>query len=716
MNKSTPMMSLLHGNSCSDLPLNVSYTKEFTPYTPRPIHSTDFSTQPSNSILNYLPSHIILEIFQYVHQYDLVNLLVLCKAISPLAIERLYRRVTVILNADIPVMYHNSSDYIRQNGIKFMDSSLIMTTQQLLGFLEVLGSHPHLIQKVKYFIFDKCHPNLANEVTDSFYHDRQAREDRCNEGQLSHIQNDIIKLFGTQATQLSFLHITFIDFISGIEKYSNFLSNSNVRNRIFKLFCLDLPSLYTPAIPQSLTNLFLMLDEMELMETDTIDLSSPQFQCFNSLFTLSCSTNNQLGLEILRKFRLNNDLKLNLKGLTIFHCHKEDLMMEDEFNFNHDAISLSDNLLLSDYINGLNKKLDFKVIESTIELAKLKNLYLKIDCNEHINNNCTCFPQFFKDMTECTTKNHGLPQLDSFELEVFPKFEWLRPHQLLENILTPLGTFIKSLSHLSRLTIAFSTPGFKMFHNSMGMTSLMLNRLNERLMEAFFLCFLSSTNYGTIKNLRTLQLPDFFTSFIYYKPNFYESLLHTCKCWGCQLVLDRLKEEFYPINDEYDDRDDEERLNDGMDLQSTYYIVIGFILGKLQADREVCVPIKQKTFNFSNYPIYKGQPHTLHSHFHKTRDCNCLQTDPSGKSPLNIDTLTTTYIIHQLAPIKDYLSMIFYKLDNLMIHGIYYQNVEGIMVPIFDNEEYPQELLQERAIEINEGLIPEVPFGQFRKT
>lgn len=700
-------MSLLHGKSCSDLPLNVCYSKDIPPYiamptTPRP---TGLSPdQPPNSILKYLPSNVIQEIFQYVHQYDLVNLLILCKEISPLAIERLYRRVTVILNADIPVMYYNSSHYIRENGIKFMDTSLIMSNDQLLLFLDILTKNPHLIQKVKYFIFDKCHPNLVGGTVPS---DSKS----FNEGQLSFIQNDIIEFFGAHATQLSFLHITFIDFISGIEKYSKFLSNENIRNRIFKLFCLDLSSLYTPLIPQCLTNLFLMLDEMELLETDVIDLSTPQYQCFNSLFTLSCSTNNQLGLEILRKFRLDNDLKLNLKGLTIFHCHKEDLLIDEEFNFNHHPTSLSSNLLLNEFISELDKKLDFKVIESTINLPNLKNLYLKIDCNEHRNNNCNCFPNFFRDMKKFTMENEGLPHLESFELEVFPNLEWLRPHQLLENILTPLGTFIKSLSNLSRLTIDFSTPGFKMFDNSMGMTSSILNRLNERLMEAFFLCFLSSDNYGTIKNLKTLQLPDFLTSFIYYKPNFYESLLHTCKCWGCQLVLERLKQDFYPINDDDDDRQDDE-----MDLQSTYYILIGFILGKLQADREVCVPIKQKTFNFNNYPIYKGQPHTLHSHFHKTKDCRCIEEDPRGTSSLNIDSLVTTYIIHQLAPIKDYLSMIFYKLDNLMIHGIYYQNVDGIMVPIFDNLEYPEELLEERAIEIEEGLIPKVPFGQFRKT
>ena len=65
-----------------------------------------------------------------------------------------------------------------------------------------------------------------------------------------------------------------------------------------------------------------------------------------------------------------------------------------------------------------------------------------------------------------------------------------------------------------------------------------------------------------LTNLKTLQLPDFFTSFIYYKPDFMESLLHTCKC--CQLVLNKLENEFY------------DKLIDE-NLETNYYMTIGYI-------------------------------------------------------------------------------------------------------------------------------------------
>lgn len=661
------------------------------------------SIQPANSILNKLPMNIILEIFQHVDQFDLVNLLTLCSSFYPLAIERLYKRVTVVLNADFPTRYKNDHKlFIQENGIKFMDSSLILSVTNLLKLMKILKNNPKLIPRIKFFVFDKCHADLVDTRFD-----------------LSTIQTQIIEFFGKNSSELNFLHITFVDFLNGVEKLTKFLLNENIRNRIFKLFVTNVEQFYNPIKPQGLTNLFLMLNEFDLMELEHIDLSKSQFDSFYSLFTLTCSTNNQLGFEVLNKLKLlNEDTKLKLKGLTLFHCHKEDFIDDDHDifnNFNNSTFRNNEQFL--NYVDEMNKKLNFDLLHEKIDLKFLTHLYLKIDCNEHRNNNCHCFPNFFKKLSQFATENDGLPQLKSFELELFPNLEWLRPHQLLESILTPLGTFIKTLSQLTRLTIDFSTPGFKMFDNSMGMSSFILNKLNERLMEAFFLCFFSSNKSRTIMNLKTLQLPDFLTSFIYYKPDFYQSLLHSCRCWGCQLVLEKLKTLFYPLSDD-DESDEENDIRDEeMDLQSTYYILIGFILGKLQADREVCIPIKQKTFNYKNYPIYKGQPHTLHNHFHRNyHNCKCeVDNDVHGKSRFNIDNLATTYIVHQLRPIIKYLSSIFYKLDNLMVHGIYYEfdKEKGELFPIFDDDEYPQSLLNEKSEEINIQDVPNLPFGKF---
>ena len=58
----------------------------------------------------------------------------------------------------------------------------------------------------------------------------------------------------------------------------------------------------------------------------------------------------------------------------------------------------------------------------------------------------------------------------------------------------------------------------------------------------------------------------------------------------------------------------------------------------------------------------------------------------------------------------------FINLDNLMIHGIYYERdpLIGKMIPIYDNSEYPQSFLMGAKDYIERGLNPPGPFGTFR--
>lgn len=691
--------------------------------------------------LSSLPDAVLEAIIENVDQFDLINLCTVNSRLNQIASNRLYKRVTIILKPEFPTRFNRDSKrYIRENGLKYMDTSLILSFENLVRFNQTVLANPLLIDKIKFFIFDKCETSITSMSGDSTAHSNIISQEMLNS-----THSEIVDLFGKHSDSINFLHITFVDFFNGVMKLNKFLSNDNVRNKLFKLLINKLDELYTPRLPPGLTNLFLLLDEIELSRTQIIDLGvGGNFEILNSLQTLTFSTTQHLGLDIIRKLELRFNEKLRLRGLTIFHCHKEVGPLQDSYT---DAAVEVDGELESasgstSYIKSIDKNLDFMTISAKIDLNYLSQLFLKIDCfidsrNEsHGDNGCNCFPKFFQDLTNYLVTHSGLPNLQIFELELFPNLEWLRPHQILEGILTPLGTFIKTLSSLTKLSIDFSTLGFKMFDNGMGMSSELLNKLNERLMQAFFLCFFStitqsteaqSSNYQTesylgvvISNLRTLQLPDFLTSFIYYKPDFYESFLHTCKCRGCYKVLRMLQEQFYPLNEEDNESDDNEvETGDGdnegkLDLQSSYYLLIGFILGKLQADREVCIPIKKSASNYRQYPIYKGQLHTLHHQFHLNDNCKCStrpEDDPSGTSPLNIDNLVTTYIIHQLRPIVKYLSKIFQKLDNLMIHGIYYEmSPEGIMKPIFDDEAYPFGFERFQV-----DPIPDLPFGCYKK-
>ncbi|CAK7902774.1 hypothetical protein CAAN1_18S01090 [[Candida] anglica] len=668
--------------------------------------------------LSPLPSSILSEVFEHVNQYDLVNLSLVNSVFYELSSARLYKKITVILDADFPCQYRDSAtSFVEDNGITNMDTSLIFDLAKLYQLHSTFTRNPALIRKVRYFVFDKCSPT-GHEGDDL-------------DITLSQFM-DILE--SSNVSSLNLLHITFIDFISGIDKLTSFMKNDKIRKRLCKLFINKLGDLYTPIVPQGLTNLFLMLDERELMEIEEIDLNSESFEILNSIQHLTCSTKEHLGLDILRKLKLRfNDQssKLKLKGFTAFHCHRdnEEIIREHQED-EQTQVQFPESM---SYLENMSKNLCFNTISSKIDISYLSQLFLKIDCNADRVDACDCFPTFFDDLTKYSVGNGGLPNLERFQLELFPNLEWLRPHQILESILTPLGTFIKSLASLSRLSIDFSTLGFKMFDNGMGMSSLLLNKLNERLMQAFFLSFFITSPTESISssytisspvteggdlscimaNLKTLQLPDFLTSFIYYRPEFYESLLHTCPCWGCQLVLDRLKELFIPLVSEKDDGEQEDETDEGsLDDESTYYLLIGFILGKLQADREVCIPIKRDSYKFDNYPIYKGQSHTLHTQFHSDENCQCF----GDHNIPDIDSLTTTYITHQIRPILNYLSKIFYNLDTLMIHGIFYKKTdEGRMVSIYDEDEYPASFLASRKTEDGGERRPKIPFGKYTK-
>lgn len=645
--------------------------------------------QPQNSIVRRLCPQVLLEVFQHVSQFELVNLALTCSLLSPLAVDRLYQRVTVVLNPQVPIRYRQDMRaYIHDNGIKFMDSSLILRPLSFVKFYLEIMRNPQIIQRIKFFIIDKCSPNVLDNT----------------ELNIHSLQERLMSLFADYSTQLNFLHITFVNFGSGMRQLSDFLTHSNIRNQIFKLFITNLESLYTPKVPPGITNLFMMLDEYELEREKVIDLDSPKYHAITSLFTLTCRTNRHLGLQVIRLLRLpnNNDprFKLQLKGFSLYHCHDKrvatnsvPLILPGQRHGYHEIDD-------DDYIQAMEKTLCFDVIDSKIDLTFLSRLFIKVDCVEHRNRSCDCFPQFFNNFTSFLICHGGLPNLKSLEIELFPNFEWLRPQQLLEGIIRPVGRFVRTLRLVSRLSLDLASPGFKIFDGALELSSTTLNKMNEQLLESFILSIYTGNQDNS--PLTTLQLPDFVTSFIYYKPEFYESLLHTCSCWGCNRVLEELKDLFFPLSN-HDDF-------------SAFYVILGDVLSRLQTDREVCIPIKPRTYNYSRYPMYRGQPHALHHHFHSGEsDCNCnIADDPQAEDPNNIDNLVVIYIIHQLQPIVGFLARVFKSVDTLMLHGIHYERQCCRFVPVFDSEEYSREFLEKVSSERENSITPRLPFGRFR--
>lgn len=306
--------------------------------------------------------------------------------------------------------------------------------------------------------------------------------------------------------------------------------------------------------------------------------------------------------------------------------------------------------------------LGFAAIDAIIDLSLVQTLVLDLGCSKGADE-CMCLARFADALREYLAENGGLPNLTQLELLFQPQSEWLGPSALLEAVLLPFGTFVNSLCALAHLSIDFHTPLFKMY-SADGMPSQQLNlRCNEKLLEAFFLPFTRESATSVSRTLRSLALPDFFMSFVYYKPNFYELFLHTCTCSGCNLTLHMLEQSFLPLGEE------------DVDPVESLYVLVGLVLDKLQNERRLLTPDV----------LFLGDRNSLHSHLHCGTSCSC---DLDVESAVNWDNLVTTYVMHQLRPIADYLALVFVNMERVLLHGVPYERHET-MTSVFDPETYP---------------------------
>lgn len=332
--------------------------------------------------------------------------------------------------------------------------------------------------------------------------------------------------------------------------------------------------------------------------------------------------------------------------------------------------------------------LDFAALERTVDLAQVRTLRLSVDCLV----SCRCLGRFAEQLCAYLAQQRGMPRLTLLELRFLPQSEWLGPSDLVEEVLTPFGNFVKTLCALQHLTVDFAAPLYKMYSES-GMPLLYLNlRCNEKLLEAFFLPLCTDSPTSVSRTLRSLALPDFFMLLVYYKPNFYESFLHTCRCAGCALVLAMLQEQF-PLGDE--DIDSEE---------ASMYVLVGLILAKLQHERPL----------LARRQVLGAGTNTLHLHLHRHTPCQCgaLATLATGSANAHathathvVDALATTYVVHQCRPIADYLAQIFQGLTHLTLHGVHYARGNGMQC-VFDEETFP-------ALPAAPACAPQRPYGHF---
>lgn len=589
-----------------------------------------------------LTDELVTEVLGYVDQFDLTRLARTCRAVQPVAERRLYRQVQVAFNSAVAPRFASRADYLRRCGYRYTGLTMIFTRHSLLGFLLTLHYHPRLIAYVVLFVFDGC---LSLDERDPELHT---------------IQCHIVDFFGRYMTLLAVFNIAFADFSEGMGAYRRFVERPNVRNTLTKWYATSVDELVLPYVPPRIAGLFLLL------EHPAERIAVPHV--FEQLSLLSVYSLDKQGLAVLRAIELAPHTKMRLRRLAILHCHGD----------HGDA-------------------LDFAVVAAKVDLLVLEEVSLKVDCDLLRDSECDCFGGFCRAFAGEVRALGGLPLVHDVAVENFADSEWLRPNQLLEGALLPLSELLTSFAAARRVVIDFATPGFKMFESTTSTLALFMNQLNYKLIDAFF-----STAYppeaAATASLEHLVLADFLTLFIYYKRDFSESFLHSCRCWGCARVVEICQLRFFPVPS----------LGGDIDSDTCVYVVIAYLMMKLQFDREVCLPIRPRATDYACYPIYKGAANSLHHGFHGDHECGC---PPDPLPEHDLDNLLTTYLAHQLAPVVAYLVPRFPRLRTVMLHGIWFD--AATRTPIYDDAEYPPAFMAPYRDKIAAGAVPPGRYGCF---
>ncbi len=153
------------------------------------------------------------------------------------------------------------------------------------------------------------------------------------------------------------------------------------------------------------------------------------------------------------------------------------------------------------------------------------------------NRSCRLLSSIFNDLhhTWWTIRTSNLTSLEVGALW------WLRPQQLLEAS-SAVGRFIRTLSLVSRLSLDLTSPGFRIFD---GLSTYQYHSQQDewaiaRIIHIEYLYWpaeeQSITNYFNFLTLRLLSH--------LLQMNSMSRLLHTCTCWGCNHVLERLRDLF----------------------------------------------------------------------------------------------------------------------------------------------------------------------------
>lgn len=368
-------------------------------------------------------------------------------------------------------------------------------------------------------------------------------------------------------------------------------------------------------------------------EFQVLLVSSNLFSHENGVYTLSLEFENHHdgeskgGLKLIRKRRSGNidqkkptdRLKFRNSPLDHGNLHPADLVSLQDISLRQNGFQFLQNIpnpaklmprslsISHEHsekleIPGTSSTINFRILHSKIDISQLSNLTLDLNCTHQ----CLCIPNFFQDFESyLDTNQRDISNLSKFKL-ILHHEDWLDATEFLESVITPITGVIAKMRNLHSLSLSLSVDTFKLYTQD-GMSPSRLNIVNSGILKVV----MQAVEKSSIKEL---AFPDLFTLFCYYKPQFYQSVLHTCQCSGCKKLLAEIKRRYLPIDDE-----------DVADDESGFYVVIGFVLDKLRRERRLVLCGK------GQHVLHTGTPGILESSFGKDSSVEFGSGEETGR-------------------------------------------------------------------------------------
>ncbi|CCH44399.1 hypothetical protein BN7_3962 [Wickerhamomyces ciferrii] len=449
------------------------------------------------------------------HQTDLINLSQTCRFFNKIINKRLYSKIIIVDNIISKYKNYNSN-------------YTLLDVKNYPKFLATLHSNDEILYIIKEIIIDTSSNNISyDQLTNNIFEPLYELFITSNNNlqKLENLDLNNLKKFDTL---LQFNRNYLIKHNNN--KYNYYLSQPDQLDQVLRTDLLNLQNFQLldlndlNKLPDSTKSISILIENKHNFKT-AFQLTKYGWSILSNLSSLQLSTTTTFDLFINELYKIYqnqpNLIKLsNIKQLSISNIHK----YEDDF---------------TSHSNELN----FKKLNSIIDLSKIEELELKIKCFENILCNI-CIMKFFHDWYEnllsqddessSITALSIINQSPSSNSNINIQWDDILTNEIfLQKFGNNLKTFFINLNDFPFIPIFVKTQAFET-QDSMKLP------INQTILEKRKKMY--DSILANFTNLEKLIIPDFFYNWLVYNnikdlttdENLnYLNYLDQCNCENC---------------------------------------------------------------------------------------------------------------------------------------------------------------------------------------